>query len=204
VEILAKEKGISDSDALNELCDRAGVSYWRLRMVPISAEESKRIADASTPIIRAHPGALIKQYAIRTVNLVVGPEKYILQVLGIPPVTFGVLGKAKGAKASGTGLGLAVLAVEVLLILVVYAGVLKTLIQALKGQVFPAWVWVGFWFAVYTLGLSAAVCVGDPRYRWPVYPLLIMVAAASFARPRAMPVAEAGRDAEKTPATTAR
>lgn len=202
--VLAKAKGISDSAALNEICDGIGLPAWRIRMVPISAEENKRIVAATAPIMREHRGMLLKEYVVRSANLLVGPEKYMLQVLGMPSISFGLIAKGKGANPSGTGLGLVVLGIQVLLTLVVYAGVLRTLFQAWKGKVFPPWVWAGFWFAAYTLALSAAVCVGDPRYRAPVYPLLIIVAAASFARPRATPSAGMSQDAEKTSAMAAR
>ncbi len=182
---LARAKGIPLNDALAEVCDQANVSFWRMRFVAITPEEKKRVADVAGPIVRSHPKELLKEYVVRTANLMVGPEKYMLQVLGMPPISFGLVEKSNGAKQSSNGLGMALLGAQVLFTLVVYAGVLRTLWQTVRGRVFPSWVWVCFWFSMYTLGISAAVCVGDPRYRWPTIPLLIVVAAASWVRPQA-------------------
>lgn len=182
--IRARESGVSLSRAINEICERASVDFWRVHFVVISKEEQKRIADVCIPIIRAHPSVLLKEYVVRTANLLVGPEKYMLQVLGLPPISFGFVEKHSGEQPGRSGLGMALLGVEVLFTLLVYAGVCRTLWQVWKGRHLPGWIWAGFWFAAYVIAISAAICVGDPRYRWPGIPLLILVAAASFTRPR--------------------
>lgn len=182
---LANVKGISLNSAMDQICDKAQVDPWRLRFVPVSKEERQRIADASMPIIRAHPATVLKEYIVRTANLLVGPEKYMLQVLGLPPISFGFVEKHSGESPGNSGIGMAVLGFQVFFTLVIYALVCRTLWQAWKGRHLPGWLWAGFWFAAYTIAISAAVCVGDPRYRWPGIPFLIMVAAAGFARPRA-------------------
>ncbi|HWC59893.1 MAG TPA: glycosyltransferase family 39 protein [Verrucomicrobiae bacterium] len=200
--VLARAKGIPLNDALEEVCNQANVSFWQIRFVPISTEQKKRLAEVAVPIVRAHPKEMLKEYVIRTANLMVGPEKYMLTVLGMPPISFGLVDKSNGAKKSSNGLGLALLGVQVLFTLAIYVGVLRTLWQAVRGRVFPGWVWICFWFSMYTLGISAAVCVGDPRYRWPTIPLLIMVAAASFIRPQTNQPASVGVE-EKTSAAAA-
>lgn len=181
---LARARGIPINAAVEEICGKVGLEPWQMRFLALPKEKQQEIAEVSKPIIRAHPKELVEEYIIRTANLMVGPEKYMLQVLGMPPISFGLVEKSNGAKQSSNGLGMALLGVQVLFTLVVYAGVLRTLWQTVRGRVFPSWVWVCFWFSMYTLGVSAAVCVGDPRYRWPTIPLLIIVAAASLMRPQ--------------------
>ena len=194
---LSKVEKIPLDAAIGELCQKAGVDAWQVHFVPISKAEQKRMRDVSVPIIRAHPSVLLKEYVVRTANLLVGPEKYMLQVLGLPPISFGFVEKHSGEQPGRSGLGMALLGVEVLFTLLIYAGVCRTLWQVWKGRHLPGWIWVGFWFAAYVIAISAAVCIGDPRYRWPGIPLLILVAAASFTRPRTESAAEAESGEEK-------
>lgn len=200
---LSKVEGVSLDAALVELCKRADVDFWQIRFMPISKEKQKRIAEVSMPIIHAHPKVLVREYVVRTANLLVGPEKYMLQVLGLPPISFGFVGKHSGEEPGNSGIGMALLGLHVLFTLVIYALVCRTLWQVWRGRYLPGWIWAGFWFAAYVIAISAAVCVGDPRYRWPGIPLLILVGAASFTRPRTEPAMGLEGDREKEPAAKA-
>jgi hypothetical protein len=176
---LAKGKGISSTAALKELSDRLNVNRAQVRFSAFSSEDEKRIKKATLETIREYPVGFTSQLLVKSVNLLFGPDKYVLQVLGIPQTSFGIM---HDSSATGNQWGILLLGFEVIFTLVVYAGVLRTLLQAWRGRSFPMWVWSCFWVALYVLGISAALCAGDPRYRSPTMPLLIIVAAASMVR----------------------
>lgn len=179
---LEKAKGISNAAALKEICSHIGLERSRVRFSALSGEENSRITGITRQLIRDYPGAFASQFLKRTGNQMLGPEKLTLQVLGLPAVSFGVLEKNDSApQRNNSWLGAFLLAFEVLMTLAVYAGVAWSFFLVLRRRSFPAWVWTSFWFAAYTLAISSATCVGDPRYRWPAMPLLIIVAAAALA-----------------------
>jgi hypothetical protein len=179
---LARSQGMDLDKAADLVCARAGIARQHLRHLPLSGDENARVRAASLGTIRENLGSFVTDYGVSTVNLVAGPEKHVLTVLGLPWISF--RGSARTPPPTGTArlVGLSLLGLQVLFLAVLYVLVLRTGMDVMRGTGRPnPEIWISLACAAYVLVLSSGA-PGDPRLRWPVIPLLVIVAGATFAQ----------------------
>lgn len=177
---LARDESITYREARKIIWKETGVSKQRARSSPLSAEQNERIRNISLNHIISRPRAFLAESVVRTAMLLVGPEKHVLHVLGIPPVSLGVFdGDPESFRRAGVG-PLTLLAVQVLFVLSIYALVVISLFRLFAMDAPARWlIVVCLLLAGYILLLSSGA-PGAPRYRWPAMPMLIFVAAAAW------------------------
>jgi hypothetical protein len=175
---LARTQGIDLDRAADLVCARAGIARQHLRHLPLTRDENARVRAASLGTIRENVGGFVTDYGISTVNLVAGPEKHVLTVLGLPWISF--RGSAGAAPSTGTArlIGMSLLGAQVLFLAALYLLVLRVASSTVRGTgPRNPEIWIALVCAAYVLLLSSGA-PGDPRLRWPIVPLLVVVAAA--------------------------
>jgi hypothetical protein len=145
----------------------------------MSSSENSKVRALVIDTIRRYKRAFLLEYMIRSTNTLFGPDKQILIILGLPFVSFGIHPPDRPVTATLPPLSWLLLGFQIAWLAVVYLLGLKTLFLALRDGRTPVVVWICLSLATYVIVLSAGV-PGDPRLRWPVIPLLAVVAAASL------------------------
>jgi hypothetical protein len=176
---LARAKGISNQTATDKLTSSLGITEPRIRFFPMSSTENAKVRTFAIDTIRRHKRAFLTEYVIRSINMLFGPDKQILIVLGLPFVSFGIHPPDRPVAATVPPLSWLLLGFQIAWLAAVYLLGLKTLLLAVRDGRAPMAVWICLSLATYVIVLSAGV-PGDPRLRWPVIPLLAVVAAASL------------------------
>jgi len=173
---LARAEDIDDQEATTRLCAAAGISEQQLRYAPLTKEANAAVRDVAVRTIRTHPAGFVKDYTLRTLNMVAGPEKHALTALGLPSVRAGERGSGIAAMFSWI-----VLAFQVGFLALIYALVLRAAAQAWRARRAEPLLVVFAVCAAYVLVLSSG-SPGDPRMRWPAMPLLVTIAASTLRR----------------------
>lgn len=176
---LARAKGIPNQIAIDQLTASHGITEARIRFFPLSSTENANVRAFAIDTIRRYKRAFLTEYVIRSTNTLFGPDKQILIVLGLPFVSFGIHPPDRPVAATFPPLSWLLLGFQIAWLAVVYLLGLKTLLLAVRGGRTPMAVWICLSLTTYVIVLSCGF-PGDPRYRWPVIPLLTVVAAGSF------------------------
>lgn len=171
---LARAEHIDDQDATTRLCATLGISEQQLRYAPLTNAANAAIRDLAVNTIRTHPAGFVKDYTLRTLNMLAGPEKHALTALGLPPVRIGEKGGGFAAVLSWIAL-----AFQVAFLCLVYALVLRSAVRSWSDRRLDPMLLTLVLCAAYVLVLSSG-SPGDPRMRWPAMPLLVMMAASSL------------------------
>jgi hypothetical protein len=182
---LARGKGTSLEQARLELQSALGISGAAVRYLPLSPEDDRKARRLALATIAAHPAAFARESAVRSVNMLFGPDKNALKVAGLERVRLGVVGRryhGETATPDAPPAAWALLAAQVVHLGAVYALLALALYRGWSAGSVPA-------AAVLWLGCAACILVpslgtpGDPRYRWPAVPLLIAAAASGLRAP---------------------
>jgi hypothetical protein len=179
---LGRARGESRRLTRDVLCEKIGIDVMTLRFLPLTAEQERAVKKLAIETFRDHKAAFLQEHLIRSANTFCGPEKHILKVLGYRDISFGVHEPDHPVETNPSLLAWGLLLAQVPFLGAIYLGALWTLVQRVRGRPMPVIVWTCFGLAVYLIVLSSGV-PGDPRLRWPVIPLLIVVAAAGLRRP---------------------
>jgi hypothetical protein len=178
----ARAHSLSEMRAILTLNERLGISWSTVRYLPLSESDNRRVKDLALATLREHKGAFVEDFTLHTANMLLGPEKQILNVLGIEWVSFGIRGEHPAVTRDAPVTSWVLLGFQVIHLGLLYVLVGGGIIFMLRHRPAQPFLWVCLGFSVYLLGLSSG-SPGDPRLRWPALPLLVMVAASSFARP---------------------
>jgi hypothetical protein len=178
----ARAHDLSEVRAILTLNERLGISWSTVRYLPLPESENRRVKDLALATLRENKVAFVKDFSLHTANMLLGPEKQILNVLGIAWVSFGIRGEDPAMTNDAPAISWALLGFQVIHLGLLYVLVGGGIHFMLRHRPAAPFLWVCLGFAVYVLGLSSG-SPGDPRLRWPALPLLVMVAASSFARP---------------------
>lgn len=189
---LARATGVDDQKAIDELCLAARTTEQRLRYFPLSDEANAAIRTVAFDTIRAHPAAFAKDFTLRTINMVAGPEKHALTVLGLPWISFGQLNPTLGRPSPHPIVSWIVLIAQVMYLAVIYVLIGRAAYQFWRVPEASPLVAAAAICAVYLLLLSSGA-PGDPRMRWPAIPLLVMIGTSSLASERARDVSTASK-----------
>jgi hypothetical protein len=184
---LARSEHLSRRAARLKLSQQVGMSPQGVRFLPASHEENQRIRHVALTVIEENLPAYMTEFFLRTANTLAGPDKSILTVIGLPWVHFGVLPPGGESHRDPSVLGWALLSLQLLITSCVYLFVMRSLYPVLRRRKkVPALVWVCLGLAGYVLLLSSGP-PGNPRFRAPAVPLLVIVAAASVRGASALP-----------------
>ncbi len=178
---LARARGIGNRQkAFSELCQSIGIPPERIRFCALSADQRNALGRVVRQTLWAYKGAFLVDYSIRSANFLFGPDKDVLNVLGLPWVHFDIL-ESGGKGADEVPLvAWGLLAAQVILLGITYLLVVRTIWRiVLRKSRQPALVWICLLFALCLLGISAG-SPGHTRYRWPAIPLLTIVAVATL------------------------
>lgn len=176
---LARSKGVPKSVARKELEDSLGIGMHEMAKKPVTQAQSKAARRLAWRIIWDNKSALAVTWLLHTANIAFGPDKYVLSSMGLPWMHFGLLERGGPDTGSAPLSGWLLLGAQALWLLLVYAMALRTIIRRVRGGPLPGLVWVCLGFFLYVVIIST-VSVPDPRYRWPVIPLLVVMGAASL------------------------
>jgi hypothetical protein len=193
--VLARGEEIGLADAQNRLESEASVEGAAFQYVPLSEEECARARRVALATFVAYPAAFARELAEQTLLLLLGPEKQLLTILGMPQVTFGIRTPASNLRFDRAGVAcVLLLAVQIPYTLLIYLGVMKAAWATARGRRFPSLVYVALCTAIYLLATSSLL--PDTRFRGPAIPLLILVAAAALPSHRACRQASANNGIE--------
>jgi 4-amino-4-deoxy-L-arabinose transferase-like glycosyltransferase len=180
---LARATDVDVQEATTSLCVKLGATEQQVRYAPMSAEMERRLRSLAFQTIGDNLGGFVKDYTLRTANMLLGPEKQTLTVLGLPWASFSGSGREPAPDASRMGLSWSVIAVEVALLGLLYVLVLRACWQVWQARRLDHLVAACAITALYVLVLSSG-SPGDPRLRWPALPLLALIAASGFSEAR--------------------
>jgi hypothetical protein len=169
-------------EAYQELCARLGLQSEQVKMHALSPEKNAEIRQLTLETIRAHPSAFAVNTVLKTANTIFAPEKRVTRIFGLPALSFGFL-NPRGRTAPPSPLVAGIILFQVVHLAVLFGLALRTLWNAVRRRIAPPLVWLGLAVTLYIFVLSIGP-PGDPRYRWPVIPLLILIAAAGLAVPK--------------------
>jgi hypothetical protein len=177
---LARDSGMPLEQARAQLVATLGIAPARVRYAPLFAEEEARVRELALGTIRAHFGAFVRESALRSLNMLLGPDKNALKVFGLDRFSLGVVGRRGGA-AAAPKVAWVLLGAQTLHVLAVYALVALALYRggSAGGVAADVWIWLACAGGILALSLGTP---GDPRYRWPVLPLLIAAGASGLGR----------------------
>jgi 4-amino-4-deoxy-L-arabinose transferase-like glycosyltransferase len=187
---LARAKDISERSAMEQQASALGFTEGQIRFLPLSPMENSRIQRLAFDVIWRYKREFLVDYTIRSVNTLFGPEKEILTVLGLPWINFGIhpttlssnvviVGAERGGAQTVSPFAWLLLGAQIVWLGTIYILMLRTVLLAARGRRTPVIVWICLSLAIYVIVLSSG-SPGDPRLRWPIMPLLVIVAAASF------------------------
>lgn len=176
---LARSEGISHTIARDRILAKTGVKYIRLRQTAISPEEARKVRDATISTINENRSSFMKEWAISSIKLLFGPEKMTLMALGLPHIAFGIQRDLTDISDVSVA-SVAILAFETLVLGCTYVLIFMTLGKCIKLRRLPNLVLFCLIVALPILVLSTIPGGGDPRYRFAVVPLLVVIAAAGF------------------------
>jgi hypothetical protein len=180
---LADAERMTLPEAKTRLASTLGMSQAYFRYMPLSATEAARARQLALDTIWKYRYAFLSRAPKAVANLLFGPDHDLLRVLGLPGFSLGILSGRPTPAGSVPVISAAVLAAQFIFTLMVYAMSLRVILQRIRKRRFPTLVWVNLGFAIYVLAMSLTlVTVGEPRYRAPVIPLLVMAGAAGWAR----------------------
>jgi hypothetical protein len=179
---LSRAKNISPEIARRGLTASIGLTPGQVRYAPLSADQERRIRNIARETIRENVTVFLHFSLIRSINVLFGPDKNILRAPGLPPVSFGFMGD-RYASPRNSLLAWLFLIPQCVHLSVVYVLVVRSLVLFTFQMRVHVLAGVCLLFAVCLLGLSLGA-PGDPRYRWPVVPLLIILGAATLVDPR--------------------
>jgi len=156
----------------------AGLTRAEVRSSPLSEEQESRLRSVALNKIWQARGAFVRAFAVRSVGMLCGPDKNILLAFGLPRTSFHIIGG--GASVSPNPVLMWTLLIpQCLHVGVVWVLVARTLYLLLRRRGLHVLAWTCLLFAAYLLVLSLGV-PGDPRYRWPAMPLLVIAGIVSF------------------------
>lgn len=173
--------GKSELVVKNELFQELGFSRTHVRRKALSREDQKRLGTFLVDTIQKYPRAFVEDFTLRTINMVAGPDKDILVILGYKTVDFGLLSEAQDYDKQPPATSYMILGVQVLMLALLYGLALATIWDMLRKRQSHHLLWIALLFSATGLILSAGA-PGNPRYRWPSIPPLVVLAAASAHR----------------------
>jgi len=175
---LALDKGITEAQAQQEILSRLQIGPGKMRYLPLSPEETARLRHVAYGTVWDHRYGFLRKTVREGAMMLLGPEKQILAVLGLPWVKFT---GPNATRPSDYGcVTWMLLGWQVLLMLGLYALVLLALWRSLLHRHGGPLLWVCLGFAVYLVATS--VSLPDTRFRWPALPLLAIIAASALRR----------------------
>lgn len=167
-----------------EMASSLGLTQTQIHALPMSPPDRTRVTRAALQTIWRYRGSFAAESLTGAANSLFGPEKNLLKVLGWPWISFGVSSGSSGSPAAhASARAWFVMGLQLVWLAIVYLLVLR----ALLGSGLPPVVWTSLGFVLYVLLVSAGY--NDPRFRSPLVPLLILVAASAVrTRPRPGPL----------------
>jgi 4-amino-4-deoxy-L-arabinose transferase-like glycosyltransferase len=176
---LARAEHLPLEEARERLVAATGISAQRIRYSALSANEEARVRNVALETIWQNRSAFVVETALRSTNTLFGPDKNLLTVLGLPPLSLHVFGSDDASLSVSPWLSVGLLIAQVLWLGALYALVLRTLLQMVRPRRVPPLVWTCLALAAFVI-LPSLGAPGEPRYRWPAIPLLIIVGVASL------------------------
>jgi hypothetical protein len=175
---MARAKGIPVNTATEELSTSLGFTEIQIRSLPMSSEENARIRALSIDTILRHKRDFLVEYLVRSINTFFGPDKSILRVLGLQRVSFNIFSPDQPFPANVSPVSAILLGSQVAWLGVLYLLALKTALLTARDARSPVIIWTCFTLTAYVMALQGGV-PGDPRLRWPIIPLVTILAGAS-------------------------
>lgn len=179
---VAFDLGLKDQYASRRVMEEElGMSAFQVRHMPLTAAQSSKLRAATLRTAWQHKTALLRTCVTHALADMGGPDKRILQVLGLPWVSFGLVQDEPTPLETVPWRCWFLMGCQVLFLVVVYGLVCRVLLRIRRRHALEPQVWVCLAFAAYVLLITTGL--GDPRLRWPAIPLLILVAASSLCKP---------------------
>ncbi len=180
---MAVQRDISIEDAREHLAQQAGVPFSAVRFAPLSTEVEREMRWLALETIRHNPSGFAWATAVRTLNTLAGPDKTILTIAGLEWTSFGLIEETTPPPARPI-LMWSLLLPQSLHVALVYCLIVGAGVSAWKRRAWPARTIIGLVLAAGLLAVSAG-SPGDPRYRWPAIPVLIVASVAALGDDRA-------------------
>jgi len=180
---LEAARHIPFEDAQMELTAAADLDAYRVRELPLSAQQNSKLREVAFRTIWENPAAYLRVSAVHTAKMVCAPSKFILKILGLPLVSFGTSSDEATPPAGVRLLAWMLLVYQILYLGILYLAAIRTIAALRRGFVSAPILNLSIVLILYTLALSAGA-PGEYRYRWPVIPLVVLVASASLAKVR--------------------
>ena len=177
---LGRAEGISNPVARDKILAGTGVNYVQIRQTAILSDEANKVKKAAIGAILNNKSSFMKEWEISSAKLFFGPEKMTLLALGLPHIAFGIQGDATAISNTSSVISIVILAFETFILGVTYILVFMTVYKCIKMRLLPNIVLFCLMVTLPILVLSTIPGGGDPRYRFGVIPLLVVIAAAGF------------------------
>lgn len=176
---LARTRDVPIEITRAELFQRSGISPTRIRYGALGESEEKQLRSLALTTIRDNIKGFVVESTIRSINMLFGPDKNVLRVMGLPMASFGLVRQSAPVTSRSPFLTFFLLSASLFAVGALYAMLLVAAFRLRPWRAAPTLAWVCLAFAAYVLGLSMGA-PGDPRYRWPAVPLLAIVAAGAL------------------------
>jgi hypothetical protein len=167
---LARSQGFDLPTAKRKMFETIGISPFEVLHSPLSSQQNAKLRREVVRTLLEHKLAFAEDWLLNAANTYLGPDKQILEVLGLPEVHVG-LHQAAGDLSRIRPFVWALLVTQLVLLFVLYVLAGNATLAVLRGRRLPVVAPICLGVAAYVLLLQGGR-PGDPRLRSPAIPLL--------------------------------